>query len=81
MIVLVGHVVVRGSIRAVKKKLKVRAEQKAQLEQLNLTETSARSATGHFTVRFVLFVLLTCCVARVKGRAWTASALQKNCFQ
>ncbi|CBJ49066.1 hypothetical protein Esi_0125_0081 [Ectocarpus siliculosus] len=50
VIVLVGHVIVRGSIRAVKKKLKVRAEQKAHLEQLNLTETTARSSSGHFTV-------------------------------
>eukprot|EP00903_Cladosiphon_okamuranus_P012979 g12113.t1 len=50
VIVLVGHVVVRGGIRAVKKKLKVRADQKEQLEQLKLTETTAASATGHFTV-------------------------------
>ncbi|CAM9956177.1 unnamed protein product [Ectocarpus fasciculatus] len=50
VIVLVGHVIVRGSIRADKKKLKVRAEQKAHLEQLNLTETTARSSSGHFTV-------------------------------
>ncbi|CAM9282493.1 unnamed protein product [Hapterophycus canaliculatus] len=50
VIVLVGHVFVRGSIRSVKKKLKVRADQKAHLEQLKLTETTAPSASGHFTV-------------------------------
>lgn len=57
VIVLVGHVFVRGSIRTVKKKLKVRADQKAHLEQLKLTETTAPSASGHFTVRlFAIFV-------------------------
>lgn len=55
VIVLVGHVVVRGGIRAVRKKLKVRADQKEQLEQLKLTETTAPSASGHFTVRVCVF--------------------------
>lgn len=61
VIVLVGHVIVRGSIRAVKKKLKVRAEQKAHLEQLNLTETTTRSSSGHFTVRRGSLVLGDVC--------------------
>ncbi|CAM9740071.1 unnamed protein product [Laminaria digitata] len=47
VIVLVGHVVVKGAAFAVNKRLKVRADQKAHLEDLTLTE--ARTA-DHFTV-------------------------------
>ena len=61
VIVLVGHVVVRGGIRAVKKKLKVRADQKEQLEQLKLTETTAPSATGRFTVRMCFLLRGAAC--------------------
>lgn len=47
VIVVVGHVVVRGATRFVRKKLKVRADQKAHLAELSLTETEV---PPHFTL-------------------------------
>lgn len=47
VIVLVGYVVGKGATLAVRKRLQVRAEQRAHLEELNLTETTSAS---HFTV-------------------------------
>lgn len=47
VIVLIGHVVIRGATLAVNKRLQVRADKKAHLEDLTLTEV--RTA-DHFTV-------------------------------
>lgn len=47
VILVVGHVIISGTIRLVKKKLTIRADQRAHLEQLNLTGTQA---ADHFTV-------------------------------
>ena len=47
VIVLIGHVIVGGVTRIVKKKLKVRADQREHLEQLRLTETKP---ADHFTL-------------------------------
>lgn len=47
VIVVVGHVVVQGATRLVRKKFQVCPEQRAHLEQLNLTGTHA---PDHFTV-------------------------------
>lgn len=47
VIVVVGHVIIKGVTHLVRKKVRVRAEQKARLEQLKLTETRA---ADHFTM-------------------------------
>lgn len=47
VVVLIGHVVVGGVTRLVRKRLQVRADQRAHLEQLKLTETEA---VDHFTI-------------------------------
>lgn len=47
VVVLVGHVVVGGVTSIVRKRLKVRADQRAHLEQLKLTEAKA---VDHFTL-------------------------------
>lgn len=47
VIVIVGHVIVQGAIKLVQKRFQVRADQRAHLEQLNLTGTKA---ADHFTI-------------------------------
>lgn len=47
VIVVVGHVIIKGVTHLVRKTVQVRAEQKTHLEQLNLTETQA---ADHFTM-------------------------------